>query len=109
MMKNADELIDIFSEIFLYPNFKNVERFKQILLEHKADLESSIIQEGHSAVISRLKANYHSAHTILEKIGGIDAIFFTRKLINKIDNDHEKIFQKLESIHRKIVSKKGLL
>ena len=109
MMKNADELLEIFSEIFLYPDFKNVERFKQILLEHKADLESSIIPRGHSAVITRLKANYHSAHTILEKIGGIDAIFFTRELINNVDNDHEKIIQKLESIHRKIVSKKGLV
>ena len=80
MMKNADELIEIFSEIFLYPNFKNVERFKQILLEHKADLESSIIPRGHSAVISRLKANYHSAHTILEKIGGILIVFLCLKL-----------------------------
>ena len=71
----VDDLLHLFKEILLYPTFDDPQRFKQIVLEHKSDLESSVIPKGHSAVMTRLKATDHIAHTLDEKIGGIDALF----------------------------------
>ena len=55
MLSRVDDLLHLFKEILLHPTFDDPERFKQIVLEHKSDLESSVIPKGHSAVITRLK------------------------------------------------------
>ncbi|MFL2877152.1 MAG: hypothetical protein ACJZ86_04810 [Pontiellaceae bacterium] len=70
MLSRVDDLLHLFKEILLHPTFDDSERFKQIVLEHKSDLESSIIPRGHSAVITRLKATDHTAYTLNEKNRG---------------------------------------
>ncbi|MAW40267.1 MAG: peptidase M16 [Kiritimatiellaceae bacterium] len=109
MLPRVDDLLHLFKEIFLYPTFDDPDRFKQIVLEHKSDIESSIIPRGHSAVITRLKATDHAAYTLNEKIGGIDALFFARDLLERIDTDWLTIRQKIQTIHQKIISQNGIL
>jgi Zn-dependent M16 (insulinase) family peptidase len=109
MLSKTDELLAIYSDILLHPRFDNADRFKQIVLEHKADLESSVIPRGHSAVMSRLKAHDHPAHTVTEQIGGIDALFFARKLLQEIENDWPAVEKRLHNIHQKIISTNDLL
>lgn len=109
MLSKTDELLAIYSDILLHPRFDNADRFKQIVLEHKADLESSIIPRGHSAVMSRLKAHDHPAHTVTEQIGGIDALFFARKLLQEIETDWPVVQERLHTIHQKIISTNDLL
>ena len=43
MLSRVDDLLHLFKEILLHPTFDDPERFKQIVLEHKSDLESSVI------------------------------------------------------------------
>ena len=109
MLPRVDDLLHLFKEIFLYPTFDDPDRFKQIVLEHKSDIESSIIPRGHSAVITRLKATDHTAYTLNEKIGGIDALFFARDLLERIDTDWLTIRHKIQTIHQKIISQNGIL
>ncbi|MFL2877034.1 MAG: insulinase family protein [Pontiellaceae bacterium] len=109
MLSRVDDLLHLFKEILLYPTFDDPQRFKQIVLEHKSDLESSVIPKGHSAVMTRLKATDHTAHTLNEKIGGIDALFFARDLLERIDTDWLSILKKIENIHQKIISQNGIL
>jgi Zn-dependent M16 (insulinase) family peptidase len=108
MLSRVDDLLHLFKEILLHPTFDDPARFKQIVLEHKSDIESSIIPRGHSAVITRLKASDHTAYTVNEKIGGIDALFFARDLLERIDSDWLTIRQKIQTIHAKIVSQNGI-
>ena len=105
MIDQVDDLISIYSDILLKPDFNNYERFKQIILEHKSEIESSIIPRGHSAIMTRLKARDHVAHDCNEKIGGVEALFFTRKLLNDIDNNWPEILIQLEKIHNKLIKK----
>lgn len=109
MLSKTDELLAIYADILLRPRFDNAERFKQIVLEHKADIESSVIPRGHSAVMTRLKAHDHPAHTITEQIGGIDALFFARQLLQEIETNWPAVEKRLHTIHQKLISKNGLL
>ncbi len=103
MINQTDDLLAILNDIFRNPDFDNQVRFKQILLEHKSDLESSIIPRGHSAVMTRLKARYHTAHWANEQIGGIDGLFFIRNLLIEIDNDWPSVLARIKTIHDKLI------
>ena len=100
---SVSRLIEYFYRNFLYPNFDNKERFKQILLEQKSEMETMIIPRGHSAIMTRLKARDHEAHFINEQIGSVDGLFFIRKLINEVDNNWRNVYETLNAIHKKLI------
>ncbi|HEY5653232.1 MAG TPA: insulinase family protein [Pontiella sp.] len=109
MADQAEELLDIFKDILLLPSFDNRERFKQIVLEHKSEMETAIIPRGHSAVITRLKAQYHEAHWVSEQLGGVEALFFIRKLADEIEKDWNTVLQRLKRVHRTLLDRNSLV
>jgi len=109
MAGQTAELFDILHDVLLRPDFNNQERFKQIVLEHKSEIETAIVPRGHSAVISRLKAHYNEAHWVSEKMGGVDALFFIRRLAEKVESDWPAVCQQLEKIHETLLDREHLV
>ncbi|MCF7848567.1 MAG: hypothetical protein K9M45_06935, partial [Kiritimatiellales bacterium] len=109
MFDQTTELLDILHDVLLLPNFDDKERFKQIVLEHKADMETSIVPRGHSAVMTRLKAQYNEAHWIAEQLGGVSAIFFLRQLAKDIETDWPAVFQRLEKIRGNLLNRDHII
>ena len=108
MNHQSNELLNIFTDIFLEANFENKERFKQILLEQKSEMETMIVPRGHSAIMTRLKARDHEAHLANEQIGGIDALFFLRNLIEDVEKNWDDVHNTLKVIHRKLIHSKSI-
>ncbi|MFA5688149.1 MAG: insulinase family protein [Kiritimatiellales bacterium] len=104
MSGQVEKLFAIFSDIFFAPAFDNKKRFREILLEQKAEMEGALIPSGHSAVLSRLKAHYHEAHRTAEILSGIDALFFHRAVEKLVKKDWTGIAAKLETILQKLIS-----
>jgi len=109
MAGQTSVLLDILHDVLLLPDFNNQERFKQIVLEHKSELETALVPRGHSAVMSRLKAHYNEAHWVSEQMGGIDALFFTRQLAEKIESDWPAVCRQLEKIHAILIDREHLV
>ncbi|MEE9368555.1 MAG: insulinase family protein [Pontiella sp.] len=109
MVGQTDELLNILHDVLLEPAFNNKERFKQIVLEHKSEIETAIVPRGHSAVMTRLKAQHHEAHWVSEQMGGVEALFFIRKLADEIENDWDGILQRLEKIRHTLLDRNNIL
>jgi len=103
MTPQVDDLFAILSDILFTPAFNNAKRFKEILLEHKAEMKSGLIPSGHSAVLSRLKAHYHEAARAAEIMGGIDALFFHRDVQKKVEEDWPGTVARIETILQKLL------
>jgi len=104
MSGQTEALFDILHDILFLPAFNNRKRFKEVLLEQKAEMEGSLIPSGHSAVMSRLKAHYHEAHRAGEALSGIDALFFHRDMQKKIKEDWPSTVASLEGILQKLIA-----
>ena len=104
MTTQVGDLFAILNDILFAPKFNNVKRFKEILLEHKAEMESGLIPSGHSAVLSRLKSHYHEAARAAEAMSGIDALFFHRDVQKKVDEDWPGIVTRIETILQKLLT-----
>ena len=109
MVGQTTELLDILNDVLLQPNFNNKERFKQIVLEHKSEIETAIVPRGHSAVMSRLKAHYNEAHWVSEQMGGVEALFFIRKLAKDIEKDWPPVLQRLGKILKTLLHRDHIL
>lgn len=104
MTAQIGELFAILSDILFLPAFDNPKRFKEVLLEQKAEMESGLIPSGHTAVLSRLKARWHESARAAEAMGGIDALFFHRGVEQRVDNEWPRIFERIQGILKKLLA-----
>ena len=104
MTDRIENLFDILSDILLQPAFDNPKRFREILLEQKADMESSLVPSGHTAVLSRIKAHYHEAARAAESMGGVDALLFHRDIEDRIDEEWPQIVKRIDTILQKLLA-----
>jgi Zn-dependent M16 (insulinase) family peptidase len=109
MADQTIELLDIMHDVLLTANFNDRERFKQIVLEHKSELETGVVPRGHSAVMTRLKAQHHEAHWANELMGGVEALFFIRQLADELEKNWDVILQRLEKIRRTLVCRENIV
>ena len=57
----AGDLLAILQDVLLTVRLDNAERFRQIVLRGKANLESGLVPSGHSVVDGRLRATFTAA------------------------------------------------
>ena len=105
----APELLAIVQDVLLKPKFDNRERFRQIVLEAKAGAEAQLAPAGHSVAASRLRAHFHPAYRLGELVGGVENLFFVRRLAERIDSDWPGVLADLEAIRQVLVSRAGLI
>ena len=105
----AGELLEILKDMLLTARLDNRERFKQIVLEDKARVESGLIPSGHLVINSRLRARFGEADWVSEKISGIDQLFFLRALVGEIDRDWDAVLAKLETVRRLLINRTTMI
>jgi presequence protease len=103
------ELLNILRDILLSANFDNRERLKQIVLEEKAGLESSLLPSGHIYVNQRLRAQFSESGWANDQMSGIGYLFALRELANDIDRKWKSVLKKLETMREALVNRSVLL
>jgi Zn-dependent M16 (insulinase) family peptidase len=103
------EMFAILKDILLTTEFDNQDRFRQILLERKAQMEAALIPSGHSLVNRRLRGSQHEAGWVTEQVSGIENLDFTRELIERIENDWLDILSKFKDIQAKLVDRAAMV
>jgi len=105
----VSELFSILKDILLTSEFDNQERFRQILLERKAQMEAALIPNGHSFVNRRLRGKQHEAGWVTEQVSGFDNLDFTRALIELVDKDWSGVVAKFRNIQGILVDRSAMV
>lgn len=108
-MAQAQAMLDILRDILLTVRLDNRERFRQIVLKSKARRESSLVPAGSSVVDGRLRAGFTTSSWAGEQMGGLDYLFFLRRLVDAIDQDWLGVLAKLEEVRRHLVTRQGMV
>jgi Zn-dependent M16 (insulinase) family peptidase len=108
-VSQAAEMLNILKEILLTVNFDNQERFKQIVLEEKAGLESGLIPSGHVFVNMRLGAQLSEAGWAKDQMSGIGHLFALRSLAKDVDKKWPDVLAKLEAMRAALINRKAML
>ena len=105
MPEQTGELLAIMGDVLLTVKLDNRERFRQMALEEKARLESSLVPSGHSYADTRLRARFSEADWANEQMGGIDYLFFLRTLVGQIESDWDGVRAMLEQVRTTLVDR----
>lgn len=103
------DLLDILRDILLTVNLDNPERFTQIVLEEKAQIETYVGFAGQSFASRRVSAHLSEEGWIKEQTGGINYLFFLRQLAEKVENDWASVLGALRDIRQILVNRRALL
>ncbi len=108
-MGQSNELLNILKDILLNTKFDNRERLKQIVLEEKSGLESSLVPSGHIFANRRVRAQFGGAGWVNDQMSGIGYLFALRELAKDIDKKWESVLKKLETMRAALISSKSLI
>jgi Zn-dependent M16 (insulinase) family peptidase len=101
--------LSILQDILARARLDDRARFRQLVLEEKAALESRLVPAGSSFVDRRLRANLFEADWADEQMGGVSYLFFLRKLVGEVETDWEGVLARLERIRSTLVDRAGML
>jgi Zn-dependent M16 (insulinase) family peptidase len=108
-MAQAPAMLDILRDILLTVKLDNPERMRQIVLKNKARSEASLVPSGHSIVDRRLRAGYTTASWASEQMGGLDHLYFLRRLTDEMEKDWPAVLAKLEAVRQQVVNRRGMI
>ena len=102
-----DSLADIWTQLIIFSNLDNKKRIKEVLLELKAGLKTSILSSGHVTSLNRAFSHVFKSSLFTELIKGIEYYRFLERL--DAGNDYDTVVHKLESVRDKIFNKNKLI
>lgn len=105
----AGELLNILRDVLLTARLDQRERIKQIVLEEKSGLESSLVPRGHIYVNQRLRAQFTEAGWAKDQMSGIGYLFALRELAGDIDRRWKSVQKKLEAMREALINRGALL
>jgi Zn-dependent M16 (insulinase) family peptidase len=108
-IEQSTELLNILKDVLLHTNFDNRERLKQIVLEEKSGLESSLVPSGHAYANRRIRAQFGGAGWVNDQISGIGYLFALRELASDIDKKWDSVLKRLETMRDLLINSKSLI
>lgn len=103
-----DDLLDILRDVLLTAKLDNNERFKQIVLEEKAGMESGLVPSGHAFANARLKSSFSASDWAAEQMGGVSYLFFVRRLAERVESDWAGVLADLQRVRDGLVNRGSL-
>lgn len=103
LAEKAPKLFELLAALLLEARLDNKDRFRQIVLEEKAQAEASLIPAGHRLVGLRLLSRLTQADRMSELINGIEQLHFLRRLSERIDTDWAAVLSELEAMRKAVL------
>ena len=104
MLPQVQELLAILKDVLLTARLDNRERFKQMVLEEKAQMEQRLIPAGSQMVEMRLRSCFNEADWAEEQMKGVSYLLFLRGLANAVESDWQGVLAVLEDLRGKLVN-----
>ncbi len=109
MPEQTDELLAILHEVLTRARLDNRERFHQLVLEEKSQVESSIPFAGSRYAGLRLLSGLSEAGWAAEQMGGVSHLEFLRRLADRIATGWNAIHADLERIRETLVTRSTMI
>ncbi len=101
----TSELLAIFKDVLLSARLDQKERFKRLVLEEKAQIESGLVMSGNRYCSLRLKARTSAAGYATELMDGVSQLMALRQLAADIDADWPTALKRLTQVRDALINR----
>ena len=106
LTEKAEETFNLLSEIITGMDFKDVARYRNMLMEYKAGRKASIIDNGRDLALKRCTATWSEGYALAEILWGVTQLYTLSEY--KLTNVR-KILKTFEYIYRQSVKSGGVI
>jgi Zn-dependent M16 (insulinase) family peptidase len=97
--RNQDRMFDILHELTSRVDFTDHTRLRQLVLEYRAGLEATVVNNGHRLAISLASRNFTPANHLQEIWGGIHQLHTIKQVAtDTADGDIQRLAASLQAI-----------
>lgn len=107
--EKQDKAFEIFEEVLLKSKLDDKKRIKEIIGELKANLASKAANSGHSLAINRANVYFSETAMVVDKITGVDFIWFIEDLADNFDSKSDMIIANLKKTAKAVFNKRNLV
>lgn len=107
LVSRVQDMLGIFTDMLMSPDFSNKRQLKNVLFEMRNDLNASVTNNGHSFAITHAASRILKSKFLDELLDGITQLRFLDKELRDFDADG--IIEKLEALHLLIVNRTGCM
>ncbi|MDG5815289.1 insulinase family protein [Chitinispirillales bacterium ANBcel5] len=101
------EMLQIFTDLLTKPDLSNEKQIRDLLVEERNEMASSVISSGHSFAMTNASSALIRSKYIGEVMGGISQLRFLDELVK--NDDINKVIEACTQLHKIIVNKESLL
>jgi presequence protease len=105
----AGALLDILRDIVTTVRWDNPERFRQLVLEARSSLETSLTPSGHQVINRRLRARFNPYDWAFEQMSGVENLFALRQLEKQIEQDWAGVVGILQGIQSRLLVRENMI
>jgi Zn-dependent M16 (insulinase) family peptidase len=109
MRHKADDLLAILRDVLLNINFDHRERFRQMILEEKAQFESYLGVYGQRIAAHRLRGQFDLSGWFTEQTSGISQLFFLREMAKRLETDWYSLLATFNAIRDHVMNRAALI
>lgn len=109
MRHKADDLLAILRDVLLNINFDHRERFRQMILEEKAQFESYLGVYGQRIAALRLRGQFDLSGWFTEQTSGIAQLFFLREMAKRLETDWYSVLATFNAIRDHVMNRAALI
>jgi Zn-dependent M16 (insulinase) family peptidase len=99
----VNEMVAIIKDLLLSPDLTNKKQIKDILLEERNSLHSSVIGAGHHFAMSQASSNLTKSRNLDERMGGISQLRFLDDMVKSENVD--QICNAMTEIHQIVINR----
>lgn len=103
------DALKLINEIVQNSNLTDKDRIKELLLIEKSDIESMILQNGHSIATETVKSYYSSQGAYNNTVNGLGIYFYLAELLDNFDERWEDFKNSIISIKEKMFNSHNLI
>ena len=104
LSENVRWLATLPAEIWAETSFSDAGRVRDVLEQRRIDLETSFVDSGHAAALSRVGAQFLASAEVSEQLGGVDFYRFLRRLLDGLEGREAELAERLAGLARRVFS-----
>ena len=109
LVSQAKSLFDLLEELLLNPNLDIRERFLQVVLQMRVNLESMMVPYGHVMAQKRINGMMTPSGWLTEITSGISYLRFLQDLEKRVENDWENVQSDIALLWESLINRDGMI
>ena len=107
--EKSSKMFELIQELITNTKIEEKKKIREIINRLKSRMEMSVYDSGHAVVKNRVVSYFSRSGKYMEKLSGLDFLWFIEDLAGRFEEDSDEILEKLNQVYQLVFNKENLI